>query len=204
MTLAALTQPNVTEAYITPQLDSEQVSRKAPALLLATDLTRTAVYKPEAKQTLQSQSHQLLSLALALGREFCLPVSALKQGIADLHSNTTRADAAIKGPYAALIISNAHRIVSGVLSVAMPDVIVAGKQVAALCFWCLFAVLQHWHYCCLDDLSIVQQLYSMYSTVHTCHIPYRVVKALNDTNAITLCISCLQAMFMQPLWKLSP
>ena len=132
MTLAALTQPIVTEAYITPQLDSRQASRKAPALLLATDLTRTAVHKPQSKQTLQSQSHQLLSLAVAPGWKVCLSMDALKQGTADLLSNPTRADEATEVPYAALIFSNTHHNVSGVLSVAMPEVVVAGEQIAAL------------------------------------------------------------------------
>ena len=132
MTLAALIQPIVTEAYITPQLDSEQASRKVPASLLATDKTRTAVHKPESKQTLQSQNQQLFSLAFAPGQEVCLPVDALKQGTAGLYSNSPLADVATEGPYAAPIVSNTYRIVSGVLSVAMPEALFAGEQVAAL------------------------------------------------------------------------
>ena len=111
LTLAAVTQPNVTEACLTPQADSTQVIYTSPALLPAVHRSHR-----DKKPYLQSQTHQTWSSPIAFGLGFCLPLDNTTEGHADQQSNGGLSTLSVsESPFARLIEVKTHYIIKGML-----------------------------------------------------------------------------------------
>ena len=111
LTLAAFSQPNVTEARPVLQADNTHVSYTAPDLLPAVHGSDR-----DKKPLMQSETHQMWSSPIASGLGFCLLLDNTTKGDADQHSNASLFTTAVsEGPFARLINANTHHIIKGML-----------------------------------------------------------------------------------------